>query len=577
MSSKTIFDFLNTGRIDNIAENNLSFLFDMGKALLGSAKGLSDYSVSMIEPYLIAMTYFQGVEAEKLLKQESDEVYASYMKLLEFNLDLWMRGARGGMDAIARFMEKEIPEAVVSSFNTLFGYAGDDIYAYMRRAAFLIEGVSRAYPKAIEDIGPEFGFHFEKGNYPLLAETDRFSVYRILPLDPKKTVENDKKPILILPPYVLGANILGFLPKDGKSYAHAYADNGFPVYIRVLKDIQTSTALQTMNGEDDCLDTEFFLKKIKELHNKPVTLNGYCQGGFNALMNLLSGKLDGLVDALITCVAPMDGTRSEGLHGFLKGLGERFNNLSYGVKTLSNGNKVADGKLMGFVYKLKSIETESPLPAFFRDLSMFRNAYSGNEELPEEISISKTALALNYWLTNERFDLPLGITNLSFSSYNTPISADGTLPVTLFGNKLNLKRINEKKTPWLICYGENDELVEPTVATAPADYIDVEISPYPKGHVAMATSFSHAKSSMALYKRFGPDDKYRGPLRFHMDLDEALDNAISEKTTGKKSTAVKSLKKTVQPDPQSTAADSPPKVTGEDKMAAKINEPGGDS
>ena len=44
---------------------------------------------------------------------------------------------------------------------------------------------------------------------------------------------------------------------------------------------------------------------------------GYCQGGFTAVVNLLSGELDHLVDALITCVAPMDGTRSQGLVEFL--------------------------------------------------------------------------------------------------------------------------------------------------------------------------------------------------------------------------------------------------------------------
>jgi hypothetical protein len=47
-------------------------------------------------------------------------------------------------------------------------------------------------------------------------------------------------------------------------------------------------------------------------HGKPVTLNGYCQGGFNAMCNLFSGELDGLLDAFITCVAPMDGMRSRG-------------------------------------------------------------------------------------------------------------------------------------------------------------------------------------------------------------------------------------------------------------------------
>ena len=173
------------------------------------------------------------------------------------------------------------------------------------------------------------------------------------------------KPVCILPPYVLGANILGFLPGENKSYAHAFANQGIPTYIRILKDISSTEALQTMTAEDDATDTRLFCETIFKRHGKPVTLNGYCQGGFNALCNLLSGELDDLVDAFITCVAPMDGTRSRGLAEFLKRLPKRFNDLAYGTKTLPNGNKVADGTLMGWVYKLKSIETEQPLNAFF--------------------------------------------------------------------------------------------------------------------------------------------------------------------------------------------------------------------
>jgi hypothetical protein len=189
--------------------------------------------------------------------------------------------------------------------------------------------------------------------------------------------------------------------------------------------------------------------------------------------------------------------------------------LSYGTKTLPNGNKVADGKLMGWVYKLKSIETEQPLNAFFRDIKML-TAKNG-----APVQISKTAAALNYWLTTERFDLPLDITRISFASYNIPITADGTLPIQLFGRKLNLKRITEKGIPWLICYGTNDDLVEKETALAPLDYISAEVTPFPKGHVAIATSWSDPKTACALHTRFG-DGNWRGPVRFQLDLDDAF-------------------------------------------------------
>jgi hypothetical protein len=135
-----------------------------------------------------------------------------------------------------------------------------------------------------------------------------------------------------------------------------------------------------------------------------------------------------------------------------------------------------------------------------------------------EISIGKTAAALNYWLNYERFDLPLEITKMSFASYNTPITEDGILPVTLFGQKLDIHRIGEMGIPWLICHGESDDLVEPEVALAPLDFVEAEVSAFPKGHVAIATSWSHPESACALHTRFG-EKQYRGPVRFHLDLE----------------------------------------------------------
>jgi hypothetical protein len=213
----------------------------------------------------------------------------------------------------------------------------------------------------------------------------------------------------------------------------------------------------------------------------------------------------------------MDGTRSKGLAHFLHCLPSRFNDLAYGTKSLPNGNCVADGDLMGWIYKLKSIDLESPIAAFFRDLTMLGS--SGGK-------VSKTAAALNYWLQNERSDLPLAITQMSFASYNTPITPDGTLPVKLFGRKLNIKRLREKGIPWLICYGEGDDLVEKETALAPLDYVDAEVSAFPKGHVAIATSWSLPTSVCALHARFG-ERKYRGPVLFQMDLDRQIDRRKS--------------------------------------------------
>ena len=504
----------------DILQKNISIFSHFVDASQNYLRAFSKYSNDFVIPYLIATGYFSNVEKQRLWTASPLETFQSYMKLLSFNLELLGRGFSGSLKAITHSQEMEMGNALAAVLNAVFCPQSEDLENFLERQAKMMDVMANQFPQAILDIEPEFGFHFERGENIKIAETDRFSLYQILPTDKKVKVNDKGKPIIILPPYVLGANILAFLPNEDKSYVHSFANQGVPTYIRIFKDISTNEAVQVMSGEDDTMDTRLFCETVKKRHEKPVTLNGYCQGGFSAVCNLLTGELDGLVDALITCVSPMDGTRSKGLADFLENLPGRFNDLLYGTKTLPNGNKVADGKLMGWVYKLKSIEYESPVAAFYRDLMMF-----GRQNI-DHVIISKTAAAINYWLSYERHDLPLSITQMSFDSYNIPITKDGTLPVKLFGKKLNFKRLREKGIKWLICYGENDDLVEKETALAPIDYVDAEVTAFPKGHVAIATSWSHPNSACALHTRFG-DKNYRGPVRFQLDLQ----NDLQEKTS----------------------------------------------
>ncbi len=493
-------------------EEGLTMVGDLFAAAADYLAGLSRYTTDFMLPYLISTRYFQQVETGRLAHASPADTLAAYLGLMSQNAELINRGVGGALEMMRRYTAAEMNDLLAAFYKSVWQLEAGDLKRMARRQAQLMRQVTRAYPQAIAAIEEEYGFHFERGVNPLVAETDRFYLYQILPNQDGVEVNPGAKPVCIVPPYVLGANILGFLPGEPRSYAHCFANQGIPTYIRILKDIATTEALQVMSAEDDARDTAKFCRTIQVRHGKPVTLNGYCQGGYNALCTLLSGRLDDVVDAFITCVAPMDGTRSKGLAGFLEKLPPRFNDLAYGTKTLANGNQVADGTLMGWVYKLKSIETESPLAAFYRDLLMF----GAQKDRP--LTVGKTAAALNYWLANERNDLPMAITRVSFASFTTPIATDGTLPVTLFNAKLNLNRIREKGTPWLICYGIHDDLVETDSALAPVDFVDAEVTPFPKGHVAIATSWSAPNSEYALHKRFN-NDRYRGPVRFHMDLE----------------------------------------------------------
>lgn len=216
----------------------------------------------------------------------------------------------------------------------------------------------------------------------------------------------------------------------------------------------------------------------------------------------------------------MDGSRSKALVEYIQHLPPGYRQLGYAVKTLPNGNRVVDGKIMSWVFKLKSIETEAPLYAFYRDLSMFINSPG---PVPK---IKKAAAAINHWLIYDRSDLPLGITKMSFDSYTKPVGRDGTLPVKLFGRALNFKRIRDLGIKWLICLGEKDELVDAPAALAPLDYVDAEVAVFPRGHGAIATTWSQPLGEYALDKRFElksayvRDTKFRGPVRFQLDLDD---------------------------------------------------------
>lgn len=515
-------------------EDALLSATEQTKAAQIYATGVLKYLTEFTAPFWIALSAFSSTEKKKLGQVLPWESMSDYIELIRFNQQVAEKGMASTLESMNLFHARKFSEGFFAWLNTLVGRESEDLGAFTARQRELIETVVNGYPQAIRDIKPEYGFDFEHGDYLKVAETERFLLYQVFPLAAGVNIRENGKPIIILPPYVLGANILAFLPREGKSYVHCFANQGIPTYIRIIKDIDTTPAVQIMTGEDDARDTRHFCETIMRRHGRKVTLNGFCQGGFIATLDLLSGELDGLVDALITCVTPMDGTRSKSLIEYLSHLPPRFRDLGYAVKTLPNGNQVVDGSVMSWVYKLKSMESEAPLFSLYRDLMMFDRPGG------KKVTISKTAAAINHWLIYERNDLPVAITQLSFDSYTRPVEKDGTLPVKLFGRPLNFKRLEEKGIRFLMCYAEKDNLVDPESVLAPLDFIDAEVTVFPKGHGAIATSWSlpidcvthDGKASPNLLCSRGASQacrinhcggqKCRGPVRFQLDLEEEL-------------------------------------------------------
>ena len=450
---------------------------------------LDDYKKDYLIPYLKACQAFWMVESQKPVLSRM-LYFKDYFNLLQFNYYLFYKYCYGTIKAMSDYND----------------YNNKNLCKHLN----LFEAY-KLLDNNTKNIEKEYGLHPENGHCVKISETSRFYLYQINPT--QKIPKVTHKPVLIIPPYVLGPNILSFLPNEQKSYIHAFANQGIPTYLRIAKDIHSAPEVQAMTGEDDVNDTAFFCQFLKKKHNQKVILNGFCQGGFMALCSVLSGKLDDLVDALITCVTPIDGTRGGSLAEYMNSLPPSFQNLNYAVKILPNGSKVIDGDIMSWVYKLKDIDREAPAVAFLNEL---RNAGNTNN----------TAAAIKYWLIYDRKDLPVNVIKLSYNSYSVPISKDGTLPIELFGQKLNLNHFKNKNIRWLLCISEKDDLVNKEVSLVPLKFINegtepgkIEVTVFPKGHAAIATSWPHPDTEYALNKEFlFQEKKYRGPVRFCLDL-----------------------------------------------------------
>ena len=217
-------------------------------------------------------------------------------EVMQHNQQLITKGMISAQEKMLSFVFDQIEEGTQALVNSVYDYNGmaRGSAASCAREAEIMELVAN-FSEQIEKIKDEFGFHFDTPDYKLVHETDSFLMYQVLPLKKGVEVRDDVMPVLLVPPYMLGVHILSFLPHENKSYAHSFANQGIPTYVRVVKDIMKIEAVQRTTPEDDCLQMLELCAKLKDIHGKKVVLNGTCQGGYICLMNILSGKLHGRV------------------------------------------------------------------------------------------------------------------------------------------------------------------------------------------------------------------------------------------------------------------------------------------
>ncbi len=427
----------------------------------------------------------------------------------QHNQALTTRGMMATQEKLLGYQWDQFEAGSKALFNTLWGTDGEKFEEFMHREADVMQLVAN-FSEQVEKIGAEFGFHFESRYYELIAETDCFLMYQVLPIKKGVAVRTDLKPMLLVPPYMLGEDILAFLPHEDKSYAHAFANEGIPTYIRVVKDIWETEKVQTMTPEDDCLQTLELCRKLVEIHGRKMTLNGTCQGGYICLMNLLSGRYKDVCDTLITNVAPIDGTHSAAIAGMPQ------MHDDFILSPLPNGNQVANGYLLSLGMRFVAIDRETPLITVLNQ-AVLQKATGGNP--------GKTPAALFRWLRKERVHLPQAIAAMSSCTFQKPVGNDGSLPVGLFGQTLNLKDLGPLGIRWYQNYAIKDDLVTPACATAGNRFLDgtdvVETVAFPGGHVAILTS-PHAKKAPVNGTFVDATGKpSRGPVKFQLDVSGA--------------------------------------------------------
>lgn len=438
--------------------------------------------------------------------------WSQLFQVAQHSQSLFSRGFMADQEQLSKFLWDQVEEVVKATNNTFLDSEGETLEQYMRRQGDVMSAVAN-FNEQIEKIKDEFGFQFNTPHYELVAETPSFLMYQVLPIKEGVEVRDDLKPVLLVPPYMLGVNILAFLPFENKSYAHAFANEGIPTYVRVVKDIWETEAVQTMTPDDDCTQTGDLCRKIADKHGQKVTLNGTCQGGYISMMNILSGTLQDVCDSLISNVTPVDGTYSQAISG----MPQLSNNFV--LSPMPNGNMVANGYLLSLGMRFVAIDQETPLITVL-NLARLEEATKGNP--------GKSPAALYRWLRKERVHLPPAIAEMSSITFQQPIAEDGALPVQLYGKPLNLRDFAAMGVKWYQNYAMKDDLVTPPCATAGNKFLEgtdvVETVAFPGGHVAILTSPYSKKTPVNGTFVDAKGKSARGPVKFQLDVSSGAAN-----------------------------------------------------
>ena len=388
---------------------------------------------------------------------------------------------------------------------------GENIFGYWDRKSRLASFAGIELPKKIKDIRGKYGLQLHDPDaYEHIAQNDFFDLYRTIPTKAGIHKEHNPKSkgFLAVPPTPLGHDVFAFLPREQKSFVHAVANEGIPMYIPVLKHIDHHDAVKTMTVEDYIESIQQFLEVINKLHDgKPTTLMGYCAGGKPVIYGAAAGKFDDLTDGIITGATPMGGDSD--LSKMVGEIPEPIRDAAIALRNSGN-HKVVDGFILSAFFG-SADGFSSPILDFLGDYNRF-------DGVDKKLELSDTRAAMLHWLRHDRIDLPPKIVDLSFVTYMQPIEDDGTLPFEIFGERPNIKELD--KVPYLNCLMEKDTLVPQSNGTQHMKFLKKALFKlYPGGHIALLTDHAIEGSPNFIGRM---DEEIPGPIQFHRDLEARL-------------------------------------------------------
>ena len=186
------------------------------------------YSSSFMNPFWLAFNNFSDMEMrfdKSFHLQDANDL----IDLLLFEMDLAAKGTMASLSALNEYHTKELRDVLSSLGNSLPNGGPEDFLRYSERQLKIMDALYNAFPRAVREIEPEFGLHLDNGGYIKTAETERFELYQALPTEKGVRTREDGKPMIVVPPYVLGANIMAFLPGRKEAMSMPLPTMEFPL------------------------------------------------------------------------------------------------------------------------------------------------------------------------------------------------------------------------------------------------------------------------------------------------------------------------------------------------------------